>query len=245
MTSEKNIFWLALILTVAFVAGASGPSLAQVAPEENRSPVADHMHEHLTRITAIKSAIIAGKLEDVREPATWLADHETAVGLPKDFESYVMQMRRYANQVIEAQNLSFAAVAVSNMAKTCGNCHLVNDVRLAFGYDRRPREDLDDVVTHMQRHQWAADRLWEGLIGPSDAAWNRGTDMLIDAPLHPEDVADATAVNGKLSNIVRRIHALGGIGTETRTPDARSELYAEILGLCASCHTLLDGGPAR
>jgi hypothetical protein len=131
------------------------------------------------------------------------------------------------------------------MAKTCGNCHLVNDVRLAFGYDRRPREDLDDVVTHMQRHQWAADRLWEGLIGPSDAAWNRGTDMLMDAPLRPTEVANATALNGNLSKIVRRIHALGGIGTETRTPDARSELYAEILGLCASCHTLLGGGPAN
>lgn len=245
MNSEKNISWLALILIVSFVAVAFRPSLAQVESGEDRSAVAEHMHEHLTRITAIKSAIIAGKLEDVREPATWLADHETAVGLPKDFESYIVKMKRYANQVIEAQDLTFAAVSVSNMAKTCGNCHLVNDVRLAFGYDRRPREDLSDVITHMQRHQWAADRLWEGLIGPSDAAWNRGTDMLLDAPLRPEDVADAPAINGKLSKIVRRIHALGGIGTETRTPDARSELYAEILGLCASCHTLLGSGPAN
>ncbi len=206
---------------------------------------AAQMYEQLTRISTIKSAIIAGELEDVREAATWLADHETAVGLPTEFESYIVKMRRYANQVIEAQNLTFAAVSMSNMAKTCGNCHLVNDVRLAFGYDRRPREDLDDVIIHMQHHQWAADRLWEGLIGPSDAAWNRGTDMLIDAPLRPTEVANATALNGKLSKIVRRIHALGGIGTETRTPDARSELYAEILGLCASCHTLLAGGPAN
>ncbi len=245
MSSEKNISWLALILIVSFVAVAFGPSLAQVASEEDTSAVADHMHEHLTRITMIKSAIIAGKLEDVREPATWLADHETVAGLPTEFEPYVTQMRSYARQVIEAPDLDSAAESVSNMAITCGNCHLVNHVFLEFGYDDRPSEGLDDIVTHMQRHQWAADRLWEGLIGPSDAAWNRGTDMLIDAPLRPTDVTAAAASNGEISKIVRRIHAVGGLGTETKTPDARSELYAEILGLCASCHTLLDRGPAN
>jgi hypothetical protein len=245
MNSEKNILWQALILVLSILTAAYSPSLAQVASEEDTSAVADHMHEHLTRIGMVKSAIIAGKLEDVREPATWLAEHETAAGLPTEFESYVMQMRSYARQVIEAQDLAAAAESVSNMAKTCGNCHLVNHVILEFGYDDKPRESLDDIVTHMQRHQWAADRLWEGLIGPSDTAWNRGTDMLIDAPLRPSDVTATAAHNGEISKIVRRIHALGGIGTETKTPDARSALYAEILGLCASCHTLLNDGPAN
>ena len=243
-TAMKNILGLALLLILALVAVAFRPSLAQVVSEEDRSAVADHMHEHLTRISTIKSAIIAGKLEDVREPATWLADHETAAGLPAGFESYVIQMRSYARHVIEAQDLVSAAESVSNMAKTCGNCHLVNDVNLEFGYDGKPRKDLEDVVTHMQRHQWATDRLWEGLIGPSDIAWNRGTDMLIDAPLLPSDVTMAMDNIAEIGNIARRIHALGGIGTETKTPDARSELYAELLGLCASCHTLLGRGPA-
>jgi cytochrome c553 len=207
--------------------------------------IADHMHEHLTRISMIKSAIVAGNLEDVNEPATWLAEHETAAGLPKEFESYVIQMKSHARRVVEAQNLVSAAESVSQMAKTCGNCHLVNEVNLEFGYDRMPRLDIEDVVTHMQRHQWAMDRLWEGLIGPSDTAWNRGTDMLIDAPLLPTDVTTAADNVAEISNIARRIHALGGIGTETKTPDARSELYAEVLGLCARCHTLLGRGPAN
>ena len=243
MSSEKNLLWLALIL--ALVAVALRPSLAQVVTEEGKSTIADHMHEHLTRIGTIKSAIIAGNLGDVDEPATWLAEHETVTGLPAEFESYVIQMKSYARRVIEADNLVSAAESVSNMAKTCGNCHLVNHVNLQFGYDRRPREDLEDLITHMQRHQWATDRLWEGLIGPSDAAWNRGTDMLIDAPLLPSDVTSATDNVAEIARISRRIHALGGIGTETKTPDARSELHAEVLGLCASCHTLLGRGPAN
>jgi hypothetical protein len=68
--------------------------------------------------------------------------------------------------------------------------------------------------------------------------------MLIDAPLSPSDVTTTTDNVVEINDIARRIHALGGIGTETITPDARSELYAEVLGLCGSCHTLLGRGPA-
>jgi len=245
MSSERNLLWLTLILVVALVAATMRPTLAQVASDEDRSMIADHMHEHLTRISMIKSAIVAGNLEGVDEPASWLAEHETVAGLPKEFESYVIQMKSHARRVIDAQNLVSAAKSVSEMAKTCGNCHLVNEINLEFGDDRMPRMDVEDVVTHMQRHQWAMDRLWEGLIGPSDTAWHRGADMLIDAPLLPSDVTTAVDDVAEISNIARRIHALGGIGTETKTPDARSELYAEILGLCSRCHTLLGRGPAN
>jgi hypothetical protein len=185
-------FWLAAILLLALLAIAFRPGLAQEVSETAGTTIADHMHEHLTRIGTIKAAIVAGRLAGVREPATWLADHETVTGLPPDFESYVAQMRSYARHVIEAEDLATAAGAVSKMAKTCGNCHLVNGVELEFGYDREPRQDIEDVVTHMQRHQWAADRLWEGLIGPSDTAWTRGADMLIDVPLAPDDVTRLT-----------------------------------------------------
>jgi len=245
MSSEQNIYWLVLVLLLAFVAVTFSPSLAQVMSEQERSAIADHMHGHLTQISTIKSAIIAGELEDVYEPARWLADHETAAGIPVKFESYVIQMKSHARRVSEAQDLGSAAKSVSNMAKTCGNCHLVNEVDLEFGYDQMPRMDVEDVVTHMQRHQWAADRLWEGLIGPSDTAWNRGADMLIDVPLLPSDVTRATDNTEEIEKIAHRIHALGGIGTETNTPDARSELYAEVIGLCARCHTLLGNGPAN
>jgi hypothetical protein len=236
---------LALILVLALITLAFKPTLAQEAADEERSNVADHMHEHLTRIGTIKAEIVAGRLAGVREPAIWLADHETVAGLPVDFEPYVAQMRSYARHVIEARDLVTAAIAVSQMARACGNCHLVNGVELEFGYDRLPRQDLEDVVTHMQRHQWAADRLWEGLIGPSDNAWNRGADMLIDVPLNADDVTTATEQFDEISKMARRIHALGGIGTETVTPDARSELYGEVIGLCATCHVLLARGPAN
>lgn len=235
---------LASVLTLTLLALGPRPTLAQALSGEQQSKVAARMHDNLTRIGTIKSAIVAGKLEDVREPATWLADHETVAGLPADFGPYVAQIKTSARHVIEAQDLVSAAESVSKMARTCGKCHSANNVGLEFGYDQEPRMDVEDVVTHMQRHQWAADRLWEGLIGPSDTAWNRGADMLIDAPLHSSDVTTTADHDAEIEKIARRIHALGGIATETKTADARSELYGEVLGLCASCHTKLGRGPS-
>ena len=112
-----------------------------------------------------------GKLDDIREPAIWLADHEAVAGLPENFEPYVGLMRQYAREINNASDLKSAAISVSGMAKTCSNCHLVNEIEIEFGYDQEPAQ-WSDTVSHMQRHQWAADRLWEGLIGPSDTAWN-------------------------------------------------------------------------
>jgi cytochrome c553 len=243
----KTLFWLASITTLALIATTPRLLPAQEVGAVDESDVATHMHEHLNRITTIKSLIIMGKLDGVREPAAWLAEHEAVAGLPANFEPYVGLMREYAREVYNAADLKSAAISVSGMARTCSNCHLVNEIEIEFGYDQIPSE-WSDTVSHMQRHQWAADRLWEGLIGPSDAAWHRGTDMLIDVPLHPEDVVDGASDDvdtEALDRIARRIHVLAGQGTNARTPTQRSELYGEMLGLCAECHTRLGQGPGQ
>lgn len=243
----KTLFWLASIMASMLVVTAAGKLPAQEIQDEDVGDVAMHMHEHLARITTIKSFIIMGDLDGVREPATWLADHQEVDGLPENFEPYIGLMRQYAREVNNAQDFKTAAISVSHMAKTCSNCHLMNEVQIEFGYDQVPAE-WSDTVSHMQRHQWAADRLWEGLIGPSDRAWDRGMDMLVDVPLHPDDVAGVTSADideASIDELARRVHTLAGQGTIARTPAERAEVYGEFLELCAECHTRLGRGPGR
>jgi len=97
----------------------------------------------------------------------------------------------------------------------------------------------------MQRHQWAMDRLWEGLIGPSDAAWNRGTAMLSEEPLHAADVSAGVTADeaDALESIAREIHELGAAGARLTGLNDRSQVYGRILGLCADCHTRVGRGP--
>lgn len=243
----KTSYWLASIAVLTLISTTSRLAPAQDVRADNETDVATHMHEHLGRITTIKSLIIMGNLDGVREPAIWLADHETVDGLPADFEQYVGLMRQYAREVNNAIDLKSAAIAVSGMAQTCSNCHLANEVEIEFGYDQIPAE-WSDTVSHMQRHQWAVDRLWEGLIAPSDTAWQRGTEMLVDVPLHPDEVINQDSGitdSDAIDQMARRIHVLAGQGAGARTPAERSVLYGEILGLCAGCHTRLGRGPGQ
>jgi hypothetical protein len=236
----KTLVWLASITVLILIATTSRLSPAQEVGAEIETDVATQMHEYLGRITTIKSLIIMGNLDDAREPAIWLAEHEAVAGLPADFEQYLGLVRQYARGVNNATDLISAALAVSGMARTCSGCHLANEVTIEFGFDQVPAE-WSDTVSHMQRHQWAVDRLWEGLIGPSDNAWNRGMDMLVDVPLHADDVmsedsADADAA--ELDRMARRVHALTRRGTVATTPTERADVYGELLGLCAACHML-------
>lgn len=237
-----------LVSILCFVLGLALPhSLsAQEVDADEVTEAADHMHDHLTYITTIKAFIIMGRLEGVRQPANWLATHETLSDLPTSYEPFVDFMRSSARQVEKAEDLETAASAVSLMAQNCGSCHRASHVDVEFGYDALPAE-WSDSETHMQRHQWAMDRLWEGLIGPSDAAWTRGAAMLSEEPLHADEVpANVTAGDAEtFENIAREVHELGAAGAGLTGLSDRSQVYGRILGLCADCHTRVGRGPGR
>jgi hypothetical protein len=219
---------------------------AQEAVSEEMTEAAEHMHEHLVYITTIKAFITMGLLEGTRQPANWLATHERLAELPASFEPFVEFMRSSARQVEKAEDLGTAAAAVSLMAQNCGNCHRASHMDIEFGFDALPAQ-WSDSETHMQRHQWAMDRLWEGLIGPSDAAWTRGTNMLAEEPLHAADVSDNVTVEEArvLENIARQVHELGAAGAGLTALNDRSQVYGRILGLCADCHTRVGRGPGQ
>jgi len=236
---------LAMLLSVVLA-----PSV-RAADEPAQQSFVDHMHGHLEQIGEIKSAVIAGRLEDTREPATWLATHEPPEGLADAWLPYVEEMQRYASRVAAAEDIVAAASGVSEIARTCGECHRASGLSIAFGFDERPPQELQNLLTQMQRHLWAADRMWEGLIGPSDVAWNRGAAMLSEVKLTTADVASARAEGAAsadggeagIDDLVRRARTMGEQGGMAASAELRSGLYGEFLSLCASCHQLTGGGP--
>ena len=233
---------LCTVLCIAFSTGL----FAQEEITQAESAAAEHMHDHLTYITTIKAFIIMGRLEGTRQPANWLATHETLPNLPASYEPFVQFMRSSARQVENAENLPDAAEAVSLLAQNCGNCHRASHVDVEFGYDAMPAK-WSDTETHMQRYQWAMDRLWEGLIGPSDTAWDRGTAMLGGDPVNAADLPASMGtgdVEG-IEGIALEVHELGAASVGLTRSTDRSQIYGRILGLCADCHTRTGGGPGR
>lgn len=227
-------------LAIACAAWAAG---AVTTVSARDAAVIDHMHEHLDAVQKIQSAVIAGSLEDTREPARWLVEHEAPPGLPGSWEEHVEAMRATARDSLEAQDLAAAASATSRLGLACGACHVANDVTVEFDDARRP-SDKDSAKPHMQRHQWAADRMWEGLIGPSRRSWSRGANLLFESPIHMEDIG-ADAADEAVVTMSRRIHQLAANATTVSEAAAKAEIYAEFLANCAACHVALDKGPGR
>ncbi len=233
--------WILAGVAAALAVAASAQEVAEPAP----SPVAQHMHEDLGQLNEIKAALVAGNLGGVKEPALVLASHERAEEARPEWEPFYQTMRDAAKAASTATTLGAAGNVVAGIAVACGNCHVANAISIEFGYEQKPALDLDDLVSHMQRHQWAVDRMWEGMFGPSDIAWNRGTDMLIDIAIHAEDVPVDSGTAAKVRDLDRRIHSLGGKGTQTKTAQSRQALYSEVVALCGDCHRMLNLGPGQ
>lgn len=241
-----------MIIATAWRVGLCAFVLSAVAADAQsvtgpaREAVVRHMHEHVDSVDDIRSAVIAGNLNAVRDPARWLATHEVVAGLPGEWEQFVTAMRSHATRIAGAQSLVAAANATGNLALTCAACHRANNVQMEFARVETPPDELDDIGTHMQRHRWAADRMWEGLFGPSEYAWNQGVDMLLDVALKPGKVAPGHgSAHGELGRMEREVHLIGSRGIVASTPQQRSQIYGEYLSLCANCHTMLERGPAK
>jgi cytochrome c556 len=228
-------------LTVTLV--LAGCVSAEDEQQQAAEGFADHMHGHLDQISAVKAAVIAGDLDAVRAPATWLAEHEQPAGMPSAWAPYVNEMRAQARVAATASDLTTVAYSISEIARSCGDCHSATGFAVAFGYDQRPPEDVQNVTTEMQRHLWAADRMWEGLMGPSDVAWGWGTEMLADVQLNGAQISDDADTAVLVDALAQQVREVGNNGSAAPAGAARSKAYGEFLSLCASCHSLTAGGP--
>jgi cytochrome c553 len=203
-----------------------------------KSPYAE---DHFTQANTVRDAVTAGDLDALRAPARWLAAHELSETLPEAWKPHVAAMQRAAGQAVMAETIDAAAAATASMAQACGTCHVELGGPKFTGLS--PAGEESSVVADMRRHLWAADRMWEGLIGPSDTAWQAGAAALADAPLHPEAMAHDKTLPKEDFDLAAQAHEIGAKGGTEKDAAKRAELYGRYLGTCAPCHTELGVNP--
>jgi len=71
--------------------------------------------------------------------------------------------------------------------------------------------------SHIRRHRWAADRVWDGVVGSSELQWRAGLEMFT------RDIAGY------------RVHEVATRALAS-APDERAEMYRELLVSCMACH---------
>ncbi len=234
---------LLAVLVTGFVATACLSADEEERRQTATESFAEHMHGHLIHVDAIKAGVIAGDLGATREHSIWLSEHDEPPGMPAAWAPYIQEMRQYAAVAAAARDLEPVAVAVSEIARTCGECHRTSGAKPEFASVQRPPADAQGVSAQMHRHLWAADRMWESLLGPTEELWINATDLLATVDLATEELSSDPVTQERVAELLTRARALGEQGGQTGAGPARSELLGRFLTQCASCHALTGGGP--
>ena len=146
-------------------------------------------------------------------------------------------MRRAARELTSARDLPSAGVLAAQLGRACSRCHEAQTAVVTFAWEPAP-DDAPALVTQMKRHQWAAARLWEGLVGPSDELWRQGATALSTMRLDTVAASGGTS-RGDVPALAARVRELAIRATTLTEQDGRASLYGELLSTCAGCHTLV------
>lgn len=239
--SRPPIIALLLLPLIAVLAcGGSQPPAEKPASALPPKPITEltkEMHEQLGKVTIVQQAVIRGDLETAAVPAKWMADHQEVAGFPADTASYVADMKKFAANVAAAKDIKGAAIATTMMISYCGGCHVATKVKPAFPDLPKPTW-TKGTAAHMLEHQWAVDLMYQGLAGPSDELWKKGVDALKVAPLSAADLPRDSSLTAEIVANEKKVHEQADKALKTTDMGSRVALYSEVLGECATCHSL-------
>ena len=90
----------------------------------------------------------------------------------------------------------------------------------------------------MIRHLWAADRLWEGLVGPSEEAWRAGALAMAETQAELASEFRASSAAGRIGAFLEEVSLLAKEAVDAEGLEDRADVYGRLLGTCDRCHSV-------
>ena len=193
------------------------------------------MEGHFQTVSAIKDAVIAGDLDTAREMAAVLTQREATTQRPIDWQPHVSDLVAAARAAENASDLEAASKATALMGSSCGTCHQAVGAKPVVDHGIEPEEG-ESRAARMQRHKWGVDRMWEGLVLPSEDSWQWGAQTIGDTPGCSEEGEETEY----LQALCEKVDALGRSALDARDQADRTRIYGEFLTTCSTCHTQIQ-----
>lgn len=211
---------MAVGFALAACAGGPGSEAASSGPAGS----------HHGQVDVIREAVVAGDVPATREPARWLSTHQGRE-YPAVAASSLAAMREQGRTMLAQTDILPVARTLGRMGVACAACHTALEARVKFPVELPPPTSTN-LPQQMHRHAWAVDRLWEGLVGPSNASWIAGASALLGIPV---DFGD----NPQANRLAARVQDLAAQARHATTPERRADVYGDVLETCALCHSAL------
>ena len=231
LSSRHIILSFSFALLIVFF-GNTGTVGAADETRPTEAEMSAVMERHYEVAILSHDALIQGDLEKMRSRLARLAKQELPAGAAKTWKSRHARLHEAASSASKISSLESAGSVMGDVAEACGACHAALGVGNIYYWPAPPDED-DKLKTAMRTHQWATERLWEGVTGPFEEAWPRGAEALAEISLFDAVgdtvTSDLRAREAVLRDMGRRAKAATGL-------EERADIYGRLLSTCAGCH---------
>jgi mono/diheme cytochrome c family protein len=198
------------------------------------------MQGHFSRAASAHDALIRADMEQARADMAWLATHEEP-SLPAELQPLLDNMQAEAARFPEATTLTEAGTTFARMLVRCGECHTTSHGGPEIAQTPIPEGDTPEA--RMRRHQWASDRMFDGLVMADPEIFRSGNDALTSAPLTQADLPGTEAQPAEqVATLTTHVRELGAEAATAADEQARAGIYGRYLATCGACHRLLEGG---
>ena len=197
--------------------------------------VTERMRGQFVDGAALEDALVTGKVAVVNEVASRFVERHREQPFPDQWEAKVGPLMEWAQAAADAKDFETAATAVANVSARCGECHESEGVEIEL-----PTVEPPDSAAQMQRYRFAVDRMWEGLVAPSDERWQQGAAAYVDA-VDCKPIGPSKTVPEHHTMPCNTILAVAGAARSAETMQARADAYAAVTLNCAGCHGVERG----
>ena len=215
----------------------SGPKSHPVAPPPPPAKPADTFHlsdkvalmeRHYIAAIAAHDALIRGDTAAMRRHLAELSAQALPANAPDSWKPLHAQMRKAATSGQQDD----PSAAMAWVVNACGQCHQAFDQGPRYRKPLAPKGETQ-LQTDMLRHQWATERLWEGVTKPWDDAWIRGAAAMAKVNVFSQYKG---VVSDALRSQEATLRRLGVEAGHTQGLAGRARLYGSMLATCAGCH---------
>jgi len=200
--------------------------------------VAVHMRDHYDDLRVMERHLVENDLDTVRDYAFSIAIDKGDPELDT-WNAQLAAMRAAAYSLGTAEGQDEACRREPRLAAKCGECHRDSGAVPELEVAPLP-PDEPNALARMDRHQWAADRLWQAMITSEDRAWRDGLDVLAATPLPTVELTTVAAPDAgpKIRELGLRMQRLAKQARTAGSLEDRATQYGEILVVCSRCHAL-------
>ena len=227
-TSRFLLFMLALMIAPLGYSGTTQAAKAKLTEIE----MVALMESHYNAAILSHDALIRGDLKTLRSQLARIETQLLPDAAPQSWIPHHKRLREAAHGAASASSLTAAATVMSAVTEACGACHAAVGVSNIYFWPAPPDKD-NKLKTGMRTHQWATERLWEGVTASFDEAWKRGAAALAEARVFDEK---KNIIKSSLLARETTLRKMGQTAKETRGLHERAIVYGRLLTTCAECH---------